>query len=1237
MSEAKSTEPVFTPDQERAIQDGVPDFTTSPAQGAHNLLVSASAGSGKTAVLVERIRRQILAGGDVSRMLVVTFTNAAAAEMKAKIDRALKKYLTEHRHEMTDETRRHLTEQIGIVDSAPISTLDAFALQVVQQYYYVDNLDPNFRILADTTEALMIQETVWDDLREALYTGEPDAFGDLTRNFATGWHDDVLGDLILRIYTYAMTTTDPKGWISRLQQPYTASLDADSPFVNQLAMALAPTLQEAENLIVQAKEKTSAPDLAKWTDTLDQDLTYILTLESELGGDYGPLYATLSERKWPAWPRNKVADEGLKADKDDAKQQRDAAKKLIEKHVLPLVTLPANELLETLTGAGTVVAELSHVAELFRTHYAAEKKRRHVMDFGDIEQAALRILTKTNPDTGLSVGQAFREAFDVVLVDEYQDTNPLQEALLQAVSEETPGNRFMVGDVKQSIYGFRLADPSLFMAKYNTYAKADTTDPETFATQGEHVTLADNFRSSQNILDFTNLIFTQIMDKQLGAVNYTGAEQLQYGAKDYGDYRPDTELLLYAPEADDEGAKMDKDEAQVRLVANRIQTLMADPASQIFDRKLGEMRPIDYRDITLLEPTRSQNLLIQQVFADAGIPVVVNNAQNYFKTTELQVMLALLRVIDNPLQEIPLVAVLRSPIVGLTADELALIRITDKSVPYYDALATFQNQFEADTATPLATRTYEKVARFTTQLTHWRDLARTNQLVDLIWAIYADTGYLDFVGGLPGGRQRQANLHALYERAHSYEEGGFRGVFAFVHFIELMMKRDQDLAAPVVVDPNTNAVNLMTIHGSKGLQFPIVFLMNTSRQFRGGHGEGSVVLSSDGIGINWYDASRQMTVPTPQLGLATAAKAAAEQAENMRVLYVALTRAEQRLFVVGHTKDEETTINHWQTLASGTETVLPYAVRLDATSQLDLIGASLVRHPKFPGNTGTMTKSLMSDPTVFHVQFSKTVPIQTRQHAGNADVQPPLDIDVDNWLSFTYPHESATRTTVFQSVSEVKGAFDTDPAVRELNERTGATQQTWQNRATSTLATPEFMQVDDHLDNTAVGTATHALLHAIDLTQPVTADALQNTLRQLVTDGLVDQIVADRVKLANVARFFTTSLGQALQAHAADAKREAPFAMLVPAARLFKEMAGDDQNILIHGIMDGYFDAGTHMVLFDYKTDHIIPNQEQTVINRYTGQLALYAHALHAMTGKPVEAQLILLESPTSVHPVDLT
>ncbi|WP_155287187.1 helicase-exonuclease AddAB subunit AddA [Lacticaseibacillus zhaodongensis] len=1229
----------FTDEQEMAATHGAPQ--AGQAGSGHNVLVSASAGSGKTTVLVNRILRQVLAGGDISHLLVVTFTNAAAAEMKERIGKSLKEYLTAHRQEMAGDARRHLTGQIGLVDSAPISTLDAFALQIVQQYYYVVDLDPGFRVLADQTESLMIQESVWDNLREELYTSDGEAFANLTQNFSSSWHDEGLGDLIFRVYQYAETTTDPDGWIAKLPAAYTADLNADSPFAKQLQTALQPftseiiaLLKQAANLV--ADEMAVAPDNGSLP-SIQTTLRGIQDVQDLLGGDYAALQQAASSVSWPKWPAvsGKIYkdDPVLKEKHQQANELRKQAKDLLDKQVVAVLQLSADELQQTNQHAAALATELSKVAKQFKDAYWQEKQRRHVMDFADVEQLALAILLAPGKDGSASVGSFYKESFAEVLVDEYQDINPLQEALLDAVSRTNPGNRFMVGDVKQSIYGFRLAEPQLFMNKYDTYPDS-TADPSAFKRQGEHISLAANFRSEQGIIDFTNLIFKQVMDQRLGAVNYTGGEELQFKAAYYPESEAGkaTELLIYTPDAESDATnELDKDQGQVQLVAKRIQQLLAEPDPSIFDRKSGTMRKIKYQDITLLVPTRSQNLLIQEIFADAGIPVVVSDAQNYFKTTELQVMLAMLRVIDNPQQDIPLVAVLRSPMVGLTADELALLRLANKGARYYDALMSFMAAYDSATATALAARTHAKVQAFLDELADFRTLARENRLVDLIWAVYERTGYLDFVGGMPGGRQRQANLHALYERAHSYEEGGFKGLFAFVHFIELMQERDKDLANPVAIDAETDAVHLMTIHGSKGLEFPVVFLMNTSRSLHSSHqGDGTAVLSQQGIGLQWFDQQNRVNVPLPQYILAKGEQNRREQAESLRVLYVALTRAEQQLFIVGAAKSEETTVAKWQELASGSDLQFSIGKRLGAGSELDFIGASLVRHPLFPGNEGTGLPALINDPTKFRITFTNAVATSGSAKLAAAPQQPALDVDLDQWLSYQYPYTAASETTGFQSVSEIKDAF-ADPSIEELNAQPQSSQLA--HRFSDDLASPQFIsQAETKASGAAVGTATHLLLQTLDLTTTIDAAALDATISTLTARKLITPEVAAHINREHILRFFSSELGQKLLASPQAVRREVPFSMLLPAAKLFTQMQGDEESVLVHGIMDGYLDKPDELILFDYKTDHVGKGGSQTIMARYDGQLRLYAQALAQMAGRPVTASyLVLLDTGETV------
>lgn len=1215
----------------------------------HNVLVSASAGSGKTTVLVERVLQSVLHGQDVTRLLVVTFTNAAAAEMKDRITVALKQELTNHRQEMDEETRHHLAQQIGLVASAPISTIDAFALQIVQQYYYTINLDPGFRILADPTEAIMIQEGVWSDLREVFFSSdEADRFRALSTNFGTDRSDDPLADLIMRVYEYAQTTTDPDGWIAGLADNYRNDLTATGPLMQQLRSTAGPIVEQVQRLLNQAAELLEPePALAKVADNVAQTRSLTEIVAQALPAEnYTAVQTAINDVDWPRWPGGKVADEAAKETKNAAKELRDQAKDVFTKSLGPLFALSASELEPALTAAHELVDELSHVCLEFKGAYWAEKQRRHVLDFGDIEQSARVILGQADPDSGATVGQIYRDAFDEVLVDEYQDTNPLQEAILNAVSQDGVGNRFMVGDVKQSIYGFRLAEPQLFLDKYARYTPSEdlSGDPEVDPAQmgvGERITLAENFRSSRNIIDFTNLIFRQVMDRQVGDIDYQGGEELLLGATDIpADFAPDTEILMYVPGDAEEGANadLDKDVGQVRAVIDRIRALMTHPEKRLYDRKKGDYRDLEYRDITLLVPTRSQNLQIQEEFAAADIPIVINDAQNYFKTTELQVMLSLLKVVDNPLQEIPLVAVLRSPIVGMTADELAVVRLADRNAPYYAATDAFVRQYDAATADGTTTSAYRKLSRFNDQLRGFRELARGNRLVDLIWSIYNTTGYLDFVGGMPGGPQRQANLRALYDRAHAYEEGGFKGLFAFVHFIELMQQRDKDLDTPVTIDPDTNAIHLMTIHGSKGLQFPVVFLMNASRSLRssGSHG-GQAILSGGQIGVQWLQPDTRVQVALPQYELVRQERDAREQAEALRVLYVALTRAEQRLFVVGYGETQAKLEQSWRDMANTDALVLPAYNRLTASSLLTLIGGSIIRHPQYPGQD-MPTTALTSDATSFQVSWINHPAPVTGQTATAPIVQPPLTVDVDQWFEYQYPYTAATQTTGFQAVSEIKRLFD-DPSLAELHadpqssgHQVVADGQD-AHRFTQPFATPKFMTAgeDERPTAAAVGTATHQVLQSLDLHQAITPDYVATVIEDLVSRNLIAAPVARNVNVEHVVAFFTTPLGQTLLATPATVHREVPFAMLMPAGDVFPAMRNDEQNLLVHGIMDGFVTTADGVILYDYKTDHIGHHQD-AVVQRYSGQLRLYAQALRQIQPEPVVGlRLVLLETNTVV------
>lgn len=1233
----------FTPSQDQAIH-----------QTGNNLLVSASAGSGKTRVLVQRVIEHLKSGMGIDEILIVTFTKAAAAEMRDRIQTALRQELATNQGN-SDQQAFYL-RQLNQLPVADISTLDAFCLRILQHYYYVIDLDPVFRLLADETENGLLRDEVWSDLREQLYADDDSGlFARLTENFSGDRSDDGLADLVQQTYTFANATPDPAAWLAALPQPY--QLDSDrltqTAFYRQkLAPLFTAQLQQIQADLTSAERLATQNNLEKQAAHLQNVLASLKTvLDLVANGSWNDLRAAVQDFTWGRMPSIRKTNEDFPIYNELKTTYYDPARKQLDVLKKTYLIQSEEQAMTTIAKSGELVGELARVVTAFREAYRAEKQRRHVLDFADIEHAALEILT-SDTDQSRHVAAQLRDQYAEIMIDEYQDTNGLQEAILTAIAEPAPqGNLFMVGDVKQSIYRFRQADPTLFMGKTDHYAADESA--------GQLITLAENFRSMKNVDDFTNLIFKQLMDRELGEIAYTGAAQLKFGATYYPENVESTaELLVYLTEGTEEsrdGESMDetfqvddKHQGEVLMTGKKIQELIA-AKTPIYDREKKLTRPMDYRDITLLTPTRTNNLIITDELRRMGIPVVVNDAQNYFKTTEIQIMMALLRIIDNPYQDIPLAAVLRSPIVGLNENELALLRINQKTGDYYQALLHFQQTFAVGTSSAMQQRVYEKISHFLEQLQMFRDIAQQNELVTLIWRIYQETGFLDYVGGMPAGEQRQANLHALYERAQSYEKSSFKGLFQFVRFVERLQQRDADLAgAPV--QTAENAVSVMTIHGSKGLEFPVVFIMDASRQFNRQDQQGNYVMSGKtGIGIDYLDTESRIKAPSLQKLVTAQAISRASLAEEMRKLYVALTRAESRLYIVGSHKNQEEALSAWEQAYQSPDLVLNATLREKNTlaNYLDWIGMCLIRDPHFNSELRTETSAfsgLAGDPAQFKVSFATAADIEPMQSVGEAaadwlqetsqiaekaDDKAVSGEQIKAIMDFQYPHQVATETTAYQSVSEAKRLFE-DPD----NATIGEYQPTERGQAgrrfvTHDFARPEFLQTVREPLPTEIGSATHLVLQQLDVTSAPTETSVQMLIDQLVTDQVLSAEVAQRIQPDLILRFFASDLGQKILAAPDQLHREVPFSLLMPARSLFRDFKEMASQVLVHGIVDGYLLTPAGVILFDYKTDHVNPRDvdksEAKLLERYGGQVNLYATALKQMTGQPIIAQYLYL------------
>lgn len=1244
--------PKFTEQQQAAIE-----------HHGHHILVSASAGSGKTTVLVKRIIEEVLQGVDLDSLLVVTFTDAAAAEMRERVRDSLIRAIA-------DTTERaegqRLRQQLNLLATAQISTLHSFCLKVIRKFYYLLDLDPNFRLLTDGTERQLIKEQTWANLRDRHYDQQDEAFFELADQFGSDRSDQGLQDAVFQLYAFAITRPNTITWLSHLVSQYQIEDNLDSsPYYQAFIRPELMTQLAQLRLEIQALQDL----LPQITDTDDkigqlcaQDLAALAPLFDERTSQatYAQISTALEQLEFPS----RFVMTGKKYEQELSEratfklhlnQVKDDFKDL-QAHFF---MAPEELLVATQKKAAGIMTTLTSITQEFIHDYAQDKRRIKALDFNDLEQLTFELFNHEK-DNERPVQVYYRQFIHEVLVDEYQDINPLQEAILQAVAQPTPGNMFMVGDVKQSIYGFRQADPSKFLEKYQQFRSEDNS--------GERIVLAENFRSTPNINESTNFLFQQFMHHDLAELDYGQDEKLVTGAKDYpDDLETTTEVLLYEskPASDTQETTTDADtptttsstavvpmgnaEARIKILADRIEALIREPYL-IYDRDAKIKRPITYRDIAILVPTRGDNLAVISEMQQRSLPIYVKDANDYFQTTEVQVMLSLMEIINNPEQDIPLVTVLRSPIGQFDENDLAQIRSTNKSVNFYTALMLTQ--------APENASLHQKVSKFLELLAHLRAFAVQHSIAELVWECYQQTGYLDYVGGMPGGLQRSLNLYALYQRAFSYEQTSFRGLYQFIDFIKEMQAHNQDLAQAQVGAGGEDALQLMTIHGSKGLEFPVVFVLNLDHKFNQDDiSKSKIVLDGHyGAGIKYIDFDRRLKYPTLIDNFIRARRQQASVAEEMRLLYVAMTRAKQKLIMIGAVDNFEKTLTDNQVIDEHRQLLLPVKFRKPnkIKSFLQLILPALLRANQLTilsqhqSSEGTDSTPLVTNAKFaircYHQEELLKSSVPTPQDTTEKVPMTPLDAKlkstIEQLLDFDYPYQTATRTTAYQSVSEIKQAF-TDPDQFQLSflplslnltqpaatikDQAPIRLQTQSSRLfADDFPQPAFLTEQQEVTGAQVGTATHLLLQRIDLNQYVTRDYLAHLVQQLTTQSLIQPEVAAKIDLDAVLDFFQSSLGQQLQAPENSVYREVAFSLLLPAQAIFEMPDEPDvQNLLVHGIMDGYVINRDELILFDYKTDHLDRHHVNEarlhqLIEKYRGQLNLYEEALSNMLQRPV-------------------
>lgn len=1239
-----------------------------------NILVAAAAGSGKTAVLVERIIRRIADEEnpiDVDRLLVATFTKAAASEMKGRIRDALEKELQNKPYSL------HLRRQLLLLTRASISTLHSFCMEVVKRHSYLLDLDPAFRV-ADELEAKLLRQDIIDTVFEEEYQVAAQGVGHfftLVDWYGSDRSDTPLQTLVQRLYDFAQSHPWPEHWLEEMLSMYAVDANSDFeqlPWIKEMRTSIHLDLMGAIDELRTAIKLAQLPQGPEpYIDNLTEELrqfedafalsngTWSQLQQAVLGIQFGRLKSCRGEQY----------DAALK---EKVKELRDQAKKKHETMVTNYFAQSPEDILAELSRMHPVMQALVSLVKKFGERYQIAKQEKGFVDFADLEHYCLQILR--HPDSTpihllpSEVAESYQEQFAEILVDEYQDTNMVQESILALIARpgET-GNRFMVGDVKQSIYRFRLTEPKLFMEKYEQYSAAGNE-------AGLRIDLSKNFRSRREVLLGTNYVFRQIMRKDVAELDYDPQAELIPGA-DYPEleHNPieiqliDRNLSESRADTDEEASEaafeesnrsneagfedvdpeeLENAELEARWIATRIHEMITGSSTadgkpyQVYDRTLRQMRNIQYRDIViLLRSTNRAAPLMLEEFRVQGIPAYAEVSGGYFAATEIEIMLSLLRIIDNPYQDIPLAAVLRSPIVQLSAEEMAQLRLIQPEGHYYDALLACK---QADMLV-LEPEVQSRLQQFCTRLEQWREEARQGALSELIWRIYQETAYYDFAGSLAGGRERQANLRALYDRARQFEQSAFRGLYRFLRFVERMQERGEEMGVARALGEQEDVVRIMTIHKSKGLEFPVVFIASLAKQFNMQDQRGAFLYHKElGFGSKWVDTEQRITYPTlPQLAIRKR-QMMELLAEEQRLLYVAMTRAKEKLILVGTVRNLEQRISAWSAVLEVSDWQLPPHIIATTKTYLDWIGYALVRHPAaklllkmveqtaeqiYEANNRAISAAHM-DISSWTIQVTKADRIiqsksvleaidqemdaairEGRAIAGITDINP----EIVRRLQWQYPFPLAQLHLAKQSVSEIKRKWQAVEGEGEVYVRTSITER------------PRFMEAKGF---TAAerGSAMHMVMQQLDMKAVLTIESIHNQVQSMVERELLTQEQADVIDVEAIERFFAGAIGQRLL-HAKQIVRELPFSYMLPAREVYKDswktQSEEDEHVLIQGIIDVLVEEEDGWFLLDYKTDRTTDIADEELTARYQVQIDLYSRAIEAIWKRPLKEKIL--------------
>lgn len=1177
-----------------------------------NLLVSAAAGSGKTAVLVERIVQRVLDENhpvDIDRMLVVTFTKAAAAEMRERVSQAIEKRLEEE----PDHSR--LQRQATLVLNAQITTIDSFCLYVVRNYFQTIGLEPSFRI-ADPGELQLLKADVAQEVMERCYQEKSEGFLRLADRYATAKSDAALVDFMLRMYDFSQSYPWPQEWLASLPGYYQLADEEELDkqewmqelcgYLGHLAADLKAQMEEARALCCDG----DGP--AMYLAAVEDDLAQLEGLcACSSYADYSRQLACLHFTRLGVNRKYEGSREKQERVKSIRKTVKDALGKTLQSYFYQDATQMLSDIRDILPD----VKALAQLTQAFTDAFQAKKEERSLLDFSDIEHFALQILVDAKTKEPTAAAKELREIFEEIMIDEYQDSNYVQETILKAVSREALGenNIFMVGDVKQSIYRFRLARPELFITKYKAYTKEESSC--------QKIDLHKNFRSRAEVLDGVNRIFYKIMHEDLGNVEYDAQAALYTGASYPAADNPDlfgSELLLVQA-SQDELAQADADswqELEARMAAARIRELLE--TQLVTDQETRQLRKVRYRDIViLLRSMTGWADTFLKVLTQAGIPAHTASQTGYFGTVEIRTILSMLSLLDNPLQDIPAAAVLASPIGGMSGEELARIRAASQEHFFFLALWEFAQapQREEDPQHPLR----EKAVSFLEMYQKLRRLTAYTPIHQLIRIVLEETGYGSYIQAMPAGEQRRANMDMLLEKAIAYEKTSYKGLFHFVRYIEKLKKYEVDFGEADITSENEDVVRIMSIHKSKGLEFPVVFVSGMGKQFNKQDIRSRLILHPEhGIGLDHIDTEKRIRRPGFIKKVLENAIGIENQGEELRVLYVALTRAKEKLILTGAVKEEPAPP---QEAGRDAGRPMDYYARYHAASYLDWV------YPVMASDR-TAYRLRVCHPQDLQLQEAVEAAVEKLNHYQVKKLWKTADRkqyqQLDAKLSWKYPFASDTDLKTKISVTELKRRRD-----MVLEEDTPPQEQWFAKESAQETERiiPAFLRTEaaPQAQGALRGSAVHKVMEEVDFVQSYqsknrTAD-IRSQIEQMLAKGHITPEMKDLVNPRMLARFLNTPLAEriARAQQRGTLYKEQPFVMGIPASRVYE--GASEELVLIQGIVDLYWVEDGELVILDYKTDAVTRVQQLT--ERYQVQLDLYGEALERATGMRTKEKMI--------------